>query len=94
MKQYHINSQNYSSDNDCLLPPDDPLHDMIAAQYMGGLNAAHRMNERKAEIAKETAAIKEPLLQYARDTGIKPGTPAWYALMGNAPAHRNSRKKT
>ena len=94
MKQYQINTQNFSNENDCVLSPDDPLHDMIAAQYMGGLNAAHRINKRKAEVAKETAAIKEPLLQYARDTGIRPGTPAWYALMGGSPTIKNSRKKT
>lgn len=88
MKQYHINTQNYSVDTDCVLSPNDPIHDMIAAQYMGGLNAVHRINQRKAEVANETAAIKEPLLQYARDTGIKPGTPAWYALMGGSPAKR------
>jgi hypothetical protein len=90
MKQYRISTENYtpSSETDCSLAPDDPLYDMVAAQYMGGLNAAQRINERKAEIIKETAAIKEPLLQYARDTGIKPGTPAWYALMGGSPIKR------
>jgi len=88
MKQYRITAENYTTENDCALSPDDPLHDMIAAQYMGGLNAAQRKNERKAEIAEETAALKEPLLRYARDTGIKQGTPAWYALMGGSPVKR------
>lgn len=88
MKQYHINTQNFTADTDCVLSPDDPLHDMIAAQYMGGLNAANRINERKAQAAQDAAAAKEPLLQYARDTNIRPGTPAWYALMGGSPAKK------
>lgn len=88
MKQYKITTDNYSPDTDCTLSPDDPLYDMVAGQYMGGLNSAQRINQRKAEIAEETAAIKEPLLQYARDTGIRPGTPAWYALMGGQPTKR------
>jgi hypothetical protein len=82
MRQYRITAENYMPDAECTLSPDDPIHDMIAAQYMGGLNAATRINERKAQAAAEAEAAKEPLLQYAKEYGIKPGTPAWYALQG------------
>lgn len=86
MKQYRITSDNYSPDTngDCALSPDDPIHDMVAAQYMGGLNAATRINERKAQIAVESQENKEPLMKYAQEYGIKPGTPAWYALHGTS----------
>ena len=94
MKQYRISTENFTptSDSDCALAPDDPIHDMIASQYMGGLNAAQRISERKDKLAQELAEAREPMLQYARNTGIKPGTPAWYALTGTTPV--NVRKKT
>jgi hypothetical protein len=89
MKQYRINAENYIPDSDCVLSPEDPLHDMIAAQYMDGLNAATRINERKAQAKTEADAAREPLLQYAREYGIRPGTPAWHALHGTT----SSRKR-
>jgi hypothetical protein len=61
---------------------DDPIHDMVAAQYMDGLNSSIRVNERKAQVAAEIEESKAPLLQYAREYGIKPGSPAWHALHG------------
>jgi hypothetical protein len=82
MKQYRITADNYVPDAACTLSPDDPIHDMIAAQYMGGLNAATRINERKAQAKADEEAVKEPLMKYAQDYGIRPGTPAWYALHG------------
>jgi hypothetical protein len=91
MKQYRINAENYIPDADCVLSPEDPLHDMIAAQYMGGLNAAVRINERKAQVTADAEAAKEPFMKYAREYGIKPGTPAWYALHGTT-STRGRRK--
>ena len=90
MKQYYINSTNYQPPNeaDCTLPPDDPVHDMIAAQYLGGLNAATRINDRKAALAADAQKQVNPLLQYAKDMNIRPGTPAWYALMGTTSNRR------
>ena len=84
MKQYYINTSNYQQTNDdeCVLPAEDPIHDMLAAQYMGGLNAAARISERHAKLANEAQKQLDPLMQYAKQTNIKPGTPAWYALMG------------
>ena len=82
MRQYKINAENYIPDTECVLSPDDPIHDMIASQYMGGLNAANRINERKAQAAADAEAVKEPLMKYAQEYGIRPGSPAWYALHG------------
>jgi hypothetical protein len=88
MKQYRITADNYVPDAECTLSPDDPIHDMIAAQYMGGLNAATRINERKAQAAADAEAVKEPLMKYAQEYGIRPGTPAWYALHGTTSNRR------
>jgi hypothetical protein len=88
MKQYRITTENYLPDTECTLSPDDPIHDMIAAQYMGGLNAAIRMNERKAQVTAEAEEAKAPLLKYAQEYGIKPGSPAWYALHGTTSTRR------
>ena len=88
MKQYRIDTNNYLPEAECTLSPDDPIHDMIAAQYMGGLNAASRINQRKAQIQAEAEDAKAPLLQYAKQYGIKPGSPAWYALHGTTTTRR------
>ena len=84
MKQYRITSDNYNpnTNGDCTLSSTDPIHDMIAAQYMGGLNAAARLNERKAQISVEAEELKAPIFQYANTYGVKLGSPAWYALNG------------
>jgi hypothetical protein len=92
MKQYRIDTNNYLPDAECTLSPDDPIHDMIAAQYMGGLNAAARLNERKAQISAETDELKAPILQYANTYGVKPGSPAWYALNGTTTTRTRGKK--
>jgi hypothetical protein len=81
MKQYRITTDNFMPD-ESTLSPDDPIHDMVAAQYMDGLNAVSRINERKAQAAADVEAAKQPLMKYAQEYGIRPGTPAWYALHG------------
>jgi len=90
MKQYRITTTNYVSD-ESTLSPDDPIHEMIAAQYMDGLNSVTRMSERKAQVAAEAEATKEPLMKYAQEYGIKPGTPAWYALHGTNSTRKRSK---
>ena len=45
MKQYRITSKDIvqSSDEDCHLSPDDPIHEIKAAAYLGGLGGAERV---------------------------------------------------
>ena len=45
MKQYKITSENILKDSsdDCYLSPDDPIHELKIAQYLGGLGAAERL---------------------------------------------------
>lgn len=90
MKQYRITTTNYVPD-ESTLSPDDPIHEMIAAQYMDGLNSVTRMSERKAQVAAEAEAAKEPLMRYAQEYGIKPGSPAWYALHGTSSTRKRPK---
>ena len=92
IKQYRITTENLPNQamDDCALSEDDPIHDMIAAQYLGGLNAAVRINDRKQKILAENEKTLDPLKLYAQQYNIKPGTPAYHALMGDAGAR--SRK--
>jgi hypothetical protein len=45
MKQYYITSKDIvqSSDDDCILDENDPIHEIKAAAYLGGLGAAERI---------------------------------------------------
>ena len=45
MKQYRITSKDIiqTSDDDCVLSEDDPIHKIKAAAYLGGLGGAERI---------------------------------------------------
>lgn len=49
MKQYRITTENIlkDSEDDCYLSPDDPIHELKIAQYLGGLGAAEKLAEYK-----------------------------------------------
>jgi hypothetical protein len=81
-KQYRITTQNLvqSSDNDCFLEPDDPIHELLISSQLGGLGSAARLAEYNRITAEGKKAKISPELEYAKSTGIRPGTPAWYAL--------------
>ena len=76
MKQYRINSENIlqSSPDDCVLPPDDPIHELIKQHNLGGLgyvptvknNVAFPKSENKGKIQREQ--------------NIKPGSAEWFDL--------------
>ena len=44
-KQYRITTENLpqSSDNDCYLEPNDPIHTLLASSIMGGLGAKAKL---------------------------------------------------
>ena len=81
-KQYRITTQHLvqSSDNDCYLEPDDPIHELLIAGQLGGLGSQARLAEYNRTTAERQRAKISPELEYAKATGIRPGTPAWYAL--------------
>lgn len=85
MKQFRITSENLflDSSDDCVLPPDDPVHALRAAQYMGGLGSdaylerIARANQDAADKVKEPTANRAKIMQ---ENSIKPGTEAWFKL--------------
>jgi len=53
IKQYRITSQCMDvlpQENDCVLPDDDPIHEIRAAQFMGGIGSGQ--NEDRGFIRK------------------------------------------
>jgi len=93
MKQYKITSENsapLNSDNDCILPDDDYIHELKRIQYLGGLGSEARLNEYRAHTAKVksgsnitvTANEKSKLM---KQHNIKPGTPEWFQLWFSKP---------
>jgi hypothetical protein len=80
MKQYRIDSSNIPQDSadDCYLAPDDPIHELKIATSLGGLGAAERLADYRAQQA--TPAVGSNKGQIQREQGIKPGTAEWFTL--------------
>lgn len=97
MKQYRITSEhiNQPSDNDCALPPDDPIHELKAIQHLAGLNAQNRLAEYKQSNSNQaftnmthTAAEKARIM---KDNNIRPGTDEWFKLWFSRPYLTNEK---
>ena len=80
-REYRITADSFRQEDttdDCVLSPDDPIHDLKPAAMMGGIGSA-------AALAKYNA-VREPLVvgstrgQEAREQNIMPGTEAWFRL--------------
>ena len=80
MKQYRIDSSNIPQDSadDCYLAPDDPVHELKIAASLGGLGAAERLAEYRAQQA--TSIVSSNKGQIQREQNIKPGTVEWFRL--------------
>ena len=80
MKQYRITVDDIipSSDDDCYLAPEDPIHELKAAAMMGGLGAAERLAEYRATLRQPVVGSNKGQIQ--REQGIKPGTDEWFKL--------------
>jgi len=84
MKQYRITGHQYSAstDPDCFLSPDDPIHKLMPSNWLGELGAETRlaeyMNTPKAR--PDYLNPDHPNTKLAKQMGIKPGTPAWIEL--------------
>ena len=78
MKQFKITTVDLfqSTDDDCYLSPDDPIHELKATSTMGGLGS-------DSALAKYNS-LRLPSIQgsdkgrTAREQNIKPGTDAWF----------------
>lgn len=78
MKQYRITTQdlNTTSDEDCYLAPDDPIHQLKAVSMMGGLGSAEALaNYNNLQLPQIQGSDKGRI---AREQNIKPGTDAWF----------------
>jgi len=78
MKQYRITSQdvNQSSDEDCYLAPDDPIHQLKAVSMMGGLGSTEALaSYNNLQLPQIQGSDKGRI---AREQNIKPGTDAWF----------------
>lgn len=97
MKQYKITSDNIapiSESDDCVLPPDDPAHEIQRLQFLGGLGSAQRLAEYRSkqqttQNITHTAAENSRIM---REQNIKPGTPEWFQLWFSLPYMTGEKK--
>jgi hypothetical protein len=81
-QEYRITTQNVNpvEEGDCHLEPTDPIHALKATSIMGGLGAKMKLAQYNDATQQATIdKIQEQRLE-ARRQGIKPGSPAWYAM--------------
>lgn len=55
MKQYKITTDNINldSDDDAYLNPDDPIHELKIASYLGGLGSESRLAEYRLQLYQD-----------------------------------------
>jgi hypothetical protein len=94
MKQYRITSEhlNQSSDDDCYLAPDDPIHEMKAIQHLAGLGADARLHELRANQGSNISITGNENGRIQREQNIKPGTPEWFKLWFSLPYMTGEKK--
>ena len=87
MKQYRITSANInqSSDDDCYLSPDDPIHELKAIQHLAGLGGEARLHELRANQGSNISVTGMEKAELMRKHNIKPGTDEWFKLWFSKP---------
>jgi hypothetical protein len=87
MKQYKITTQdlNQSSDEDCYLAPEDPIHEMKALAGLGGLGGDARLHEYRANQGSNISVTGNSKGELMKKHNIKPGTPEWFKLWFSLP---------
>ena len=80
MKQYRITTQdvNPSTDEDCYLAPDDPIHTLMPASMMGGIGGAEALANYNNLQLPQIHGSDNGRIQ--REQNIKPGTEEWFKL--------------
>lgn len=78
MRQYKITSAdlNQSSDDDCILSPDDPIHNLMPASQLGGLGSSTALEQYNSLLHTKVKGSNKG--QVAREQGLEPGTEAWF----------------
>ncbi|CAB4125966.1 hypothetical protein UFOVP181_272 [uncultured Caudovirales phage] len=80
MKQFRITTQdlNQSSDEDCYLAPDDPIHAMKGVSQLGGIGSEEALaNYNRLQLPTIVGSNKG---QIQKEQGIEPGTQEWFKL--------------
>lgn len=78
MRQIRITTANLTtqSENDCILDPSDPVHQLMGVSQVGGIGSMEALaNYRAINAPIVTGSDKG---QIAREQNIKPGTDAWF----------------
>lgn len=91
MRQYRVTTAdlNQSSDDDCYLAPDDPIHELKAIQHLAGLGADARLHEMRGSNISITGNQNGRI---QREQNIKPGTPEWFKLWFSLPYMTGEKK--
>ena len=91
MKQYRITTEhlNQSSDEDCYLAPEDPIHELKAIQHLAGLGSDARLQEIRGSNISVTGNENGRI---QREQNIKPGTPEWFKLWFSLPYMTGEKK--
>jgi hypothetical protein len=87
MKQYRITVQdlNQSSDEDCYLAPNDPIHELKALAGLGGLGGEARLHEYRASQGSNISVTGNAKGELMKKHNIQPGTPEWFKLWFSLP---------
>jgi hypothetical protein len=90
MKQYKVTSYdiNQDSPDDCYLSPADPIHELKALSGLGGLGAAARLHEYRAQQTSYGESFGQAGVEKAeimRKNNIRPGDVEWFKLWFSLP---------
>lgn len=78
MKQFRVTTAdlNQTSDDDCYLDPNDPIHQLKGVSQMGGLGSSSALANYNS---LRLPSIKtDDRARIAREQNIEPGTDAWF----------------
>jgi len=94
MRQYRITAQdlNQTSDDDCFLAPEDPIHELKALSGLGGLGGQARLHEYRASQGSNISVTGNENGRIQREQDIKPGTPEWFKLWFSLPYMTGEKK--
>lgn len=94
MQQYRITTQDIiqTSEDDCYLAPEDPIHEIKALAGLGGLGGQARLHEYRASQGSNISVTGNENGKIQREQNIKPGTPEWFQLWFSLPYMTGEKK--
>lgn len=77
MRQFRITTANFltPSDDDCVLSPEDPIHDLKKVSMLGGMGSADALAKYNSLANPVVGSDKGKI---AREQNIQPGTQEWF----------------